>query len=504
MVEIHRLDPRVVSGGRAWVRSSLVPMLLFWVTSYLALIVLGIWLWESRGVISSELLFWEANRTLAVGVDPPNPAVVMLTYPPLILFLAILSGSAINAAALLGATSFTLLARLWYRSGAPWSWLLLLLLHPTLLVCALEYPSLLLRATLLLVVLYCDARYLFSESPQLLFGGAFALGALALVDSRLWPFWIYLTIALLIARRRPARESLSLLLVALLPVVFLTVTWSYLTWTQTGAASFQVQTLPSATGAGTWAQNGLWGALSPRLAVTSGVQQLEILLKTAPAYILLLVLFVGQNWRRVRQDDSLGSLSESGRGRLSTILLMSAPLADLLLNSVGGATHLSVLQVALPLLGIPLLWSTLRPNLAWRWAAGVLLLAGFMWSWVLALEPGTAVPQDLVRQAAVQEVRPAYREVADLLNAQLGPGQRVLMDEEQVEPLVALIHDSRALLLSHHPGFAVAQYLPEEWADYVVATDYQTRPPEEYSRLLAHFDLIYQNNGLCLFRKRVL
>jgi hypothetical protein len=524
IVKIATRAARKACQGRARVW----PAVLFWLVSYAALAWAGKWLWQAHSIVSSELVLWDASRILALRVHPPDPTAVLLSYPPLIPFLALISGSAANAAALLGATVATLLSRLWRRAGVPWLWLMLILLHPVFIVGALERPEELARAGFLAIMLYCDLEYL-AQAPQaqgangagqstaarasptadcgegrtglpsngrsgdgliLLYCGAFAFGALALVDAQVWPLCIYAGGVLVLAQRRAWLEHLSVLLVALVPAAFLSLAWSYLGWAQRVLASHPMQSLPALVD--TLAEQGaqLVGTEPGRLQGLIG--PLIALCCAAPACVLLLQTFV----------RSPGSVElptypwlASRRGRIAIGLLLATPVVDLLWNALWNRDSGPVAALLLALLAVPLLWRAQRVTRMTRRATGFLLVLGLLGGWVLVLQPGS------VLQRSVQNVPMSYRDVAGVLNDRLQPGQHVLLDEVRALPLVALIDDSDALVLANNPAYGLAQLLPASLADYVVVSAGQPVPGDARA-FAGDFDLLFAEDGTLLYSRR--
>ena len=76
-------------------------------------------------------------------------------------------------------------------------------------------------------------------------------------------------------------------------------------------------------------------------------------------------------------------------------------------------------------------------------------------------------------RAAVTEGRPLawlapYRQAAGELNGRLQPGERVLLDDAQLYPVVALVAAPGALLLPHDATYGVANQCPDGLAAFVV------------------------------------
>src|SRR5262249_27402506 len=136
------------------------------VLSLAAFAAFDLWLLRVRGTISAELLYWEAQRRLVEGADPPRLNLLVNSSQPLVLYLAALGGSAIAAAAGAGMPSLLLLVHGWWRTccngGRGVAWLLPMLLtgaHPAVLLTAAQYPQPALRALLILSCVTWLLRY---------------------------------------------------------------------------------------------------------------------------------------------------------------------------------------------------------------------------------------------------------------------------------------------------------------------------------------------------------
>src|SRR4051794_27370364 len=79
------------------------------IVSLAAFAAFDLWLLRVRGAISAELLYWEAQRRLIEGADPPRLNLLVTSSQPLVLYLAALGGSAIAAAAIAGMASILVL-----------------------------------------------------------------------------------------------------------------------------------------------------------------------------------------------------------------------------------------------------------------------------------------------------------------------------------------------------------------------------------------------------------
>ncbi len=385
-------------------------IILLWLGSYLLFALFNIWLWESQGTISVELMYLEARKALIFDLVEPHLESLVLTGAPLPLYLTLLSGAAFNGAAILGATSVTLLVFLFHHTRTPWFWLPLIVLHPAWLLLATQYPTALMRTLLLGGVLAFVLSYLrYGETFQLLMSGL-TLSAIVLVDATLWPLYLIFAAAIALARPRTKLEQLTLFLMILFPAFFLTLGWYYLNWVQSGDAFFH-QHSPYAALANTdaWANVSLWQQYSA-LPVRD---TFDTLLRFAPGYLLLLLLAIcsGIRWlvrpEEVKEDQKQAVLDASAsqdknRTRVSLswarkewlawvglVGIFLFPAIDGILASSNGRGMWAPLAVALPLFTIPLLWHVLRTTrftpLFFRDAGGalstILLIVGLLTGW---------------------------------------------------------------------------------------------------------------------------
>jgi len=356
-------------------------IIILWLSSYLLFVFFNIWLWESQGAISVELMYLEARKALIFDLWQPHLESLVLTDAPLPLYLALLSGAAFNGAAILGASSVTLLALLFRRTRTPWFWFPLIVLHPAWLLLATQYPTALMRTLLLGGALAFVLAYLRKNETFPLLMGGLTLSALVLVDAHLWPLYLIFAAAIALARPRTNLEQLTLFLMILFPAFFLTGGWFYLNWVQSGDPFFY-QHSPYAALANTdaWANVSLWqqySALPVRDAFST-------LLRFAPAYLLLLVLAIasGIRWLKLRKDatnDEQQATSPSSvpprKRRTSTrrswtrqewlawvglVAVFLLPAIDGILASNNGRGTWAPLAVTFPLLTLPLLWHVLR------------------------------------------------------------------------------------------------------------------------------------------------
>ena len=507
---------------------------LGWLVACAALFRLNNWLWQTRGGAAIELLFWEARRRVLVDVAPPDLAVLLRTDQPLVLYLAAAAGGAAAAAAALGATAALVLFRGWRDSlGAPGTpgtlrrrldWLLwpllgaLCLLNPAVLVAGAQYPAQTLRALLLLATTACLLRFALRAQTYALLLAALSLGGLAFVDSSPWLLWIYAAAALVLARRRPGDEQLSLVLMLLFPPVVLAAGRLAFAWALGGGAGAGEARRAACAVAG-WAQTS--GAVEPacvdRSLPDALLQSATSLVSYAPAYLLLAALAVAAALVRTagRARAAGGPPAPSAGAARSgplrwpgLVLLLLLPGVELLLRPLTAPEALTAtpLDVLFPVLALPLLAGYAAPSRLvedpgpeaapppdpaprggagrWLWWPGplpllltlVLLVSGAFAAWVSLVPPSGPAPAvagepgRLLRTARGTPSDPLvpFRQLSALLDGRVQAGQRVLLQGEVLFPLVALLDRGDALLLPSAPEYGLAVQRPAAFATYVV------------------------------------
>ena len=443
---IPRPDLRLVAAGMGWL------------ALFALLALTGVTLWRA-GIISSELLFWEARRRLIVELQPPDLTTIVSTDPALVLLLLLPAGPVSGGVALLGTVAVVVVSavRRWVGLGA--LWLPLLLIQPGVAIALVEYPSVLVRTTLYLLVLACLLAYVRGPRVVLILSAALGLGALTLVDAAPWPLWIFLGSVLWWSRPMPTQERISLLMVTFFPAVFLVVAWQYLSWTmhlaRTGldaAPALLFGALPDA------ALTRAWQTSAPGLAgLGTGAEQLLV---WAPGYVLAVALLL---LSRRRGAD--------GWTRTSVFLLL-APAVDILARSMLGYGRSDALSAVLPALSLLLAASMLGGRA--RFVIGVVLLAGALVGWGLLLRADGDEPARLARRVAglssLDPLQP-LRGLAAAVDTRVGGNGTVLLDDAALFPVVALVREPSSLMLPYRAEFALAVQQPEHFADLIVTTD---------------------------------
>jgi hypothetical protein len=203
------------------------------------------------------------------------------------------------------------------------------------LIAAAEYPSVFLRAVLLLVVALALVAYLRRPATYYLLIAGLGLGGLAQVDQQSWPIWVYLAGVLLWARGASAGERLALLLVLLFPAAFLSLARIYLLWVLgEGPGGAFTSSLDALT------NNGM---IAPMLAGGAGVVVSPDALIAAAYALLAMPLLV----RAVRSARADAPMWEGAAGSwLPIALLLASPMLDLLARGLHGRAWLPSLDAA--------------------------------------------------------------------------------------------------------------------------------------------------------------
>ena len=354
------------------------------------------WLLRVRGAISAELLYWEAQRRLIEGADPPRLNLLVTSSEPLVLYLSALGGSAIAAAAIARMASILVVVHGGWRTcrdaGRGLAWLLpmaLTVAHPVVLVTAAQYPQAALRALLVLSCITWLLRYAEGAATYTLLVAAASLAGVGLLEPAPWVLWIYLALALLLSSARGRDEQLARVLMLLFPAVFLAIGRALLGlplggglgpnqahWA--GCQATSADRLSAAID-----PNCLW-SMGPLSTLPAELGSLAIL---APAAVLMVLWALGR------------VISNHQTGRFGIALLLLLPLVEPLARPWLAPEAARPLDLMLPVLAMPLLASyAWAHRFSWPgWGLSSLALAiGLVLGWAAlpqqptgnALHPG--------------------------------------------------------------------------------------------------------------------
>lgn len=494
-------------------------ILTIWLGSYLILSLLNIWLWETHSQISTELLYWQSRSHLVFSVSPPDLRSLVLTDAPLPMYVMLLSGSAFNGVALLGATGITMLALLFWRTRTPAPWLPLLVFHPALFMLASQYPTAFLRVILLATGLGFLLAYLRRGDTVHLLITALMLGTLVMVDLQLAPLYLILAATLLLARPGKVKEQITLLLIFLFPVAFMTISWLYLNWLQSDdPLYFWNSPYGALTNIEAWAIMSPWqqtSVINHTLMTT-----LETLSRFAPTYFLfaLIAIWKLRPWQRQGVAVDLHR-PESISAWVGLGLIFLLPIIDLFLAGRRGQAALPALTVSFALITLPFLWQIIRTaqikfslyqEITYIVLGTGLLLLGTVSGWVSIWQTASEPQQLLHATFNIPTAAPVapFREIAGIINQELEPGDKVLFDHAELFPFLELLEDKDAIVLPYHVEYQLARQSPSRFVDYVIVPDpasilgSRLTWSAEPANRLENFDMITRRGDLFLFKRR--
>ncbi len=456
------MAPEVTTHDHRW---PIPPIVVGLVVACVAIAAMNWWLWHDRQAFSTDLLFLQARAALALEQAPPTG--VLLTAPPAVLYMTMLTGSAVWAAALAASIAVVVLASIAARRRSRFVWALALVVQPVVVLGASGYPGLLLATACMAAAVSGLVEYFRRPRLNSLTNGALALGALVLLDWDMWPLWIVLAAGITIAVRHPWPERLTLCLVALFPALAASGTWLYLNRTDTGWTWF-FRDMPELS----LAHLEGWrieAALSPPFGPFA-------IFACAAAALLFSPIVIG--WR-----------DAGWRLRAGIAILLGAPLVMLVLRTwlAGPVPALQASAFGLAT-GVVVIGSL--EGRALRAAAFVLLLIGAVPGWYGVLTAGgepAALVAAAVRGTPVPTLAGAAR-LAGTIQDKRGPLDRVLVDDVGLFPVVALL-DEGSWISSSSWDFTIAAQQPAHWARFVVDAEGGS-PMAAQSRLHVRPDIL--------------
>jgi len=414
------------------------------IVACLSIAALNGWLWHDRQAFSTDLLFLQARAALALEQAPPTG--VLLTAPPAVLYMTMLTGSAVWGAALAASIAIVVLVSIAARRRYRWVWAVPVLLQPVVVLGAVGYPGLLLATACMTAGVSGLVEYFRKPRLNSLTNGALALGALVLLDWDMWPLWIFLAAGIAIAMQQSWPERLTLCLVALFPALAASATWLYLNRTDTGWAWY-FRDMPALS----LAHLEGW-----RMDAASAPPFGPFAIFACAASVLCLSPLV------------IGSREAGWRLRAGVAIFLGAPLAMLVVRTwLTGPV--SALQASAFGLATALVVVGSLQGRALRTAAFVLLLISAVPGWYGVLTGGgepTALVGAALTGAPVRAVADAAR-LAGTINERRRPLDRVLVDDIGLFPVVALL-DEGSWISSSSWDFSIASEQPARWARFVV------------------------------------
>jgi hypothetical protein len=450
----------------------------------------GILIWlDFSGFQGQDLEFLGAKALVARYGPEPRLQSIGFVFPPILVYGALLIGSPLSLQVLLGALLVGFLARtLATVPVAPawrWSWMVLLVGHPAFTLMLVGSPAwtlttflLMLLGTLLWGLVNAESVNASTVSPSMfalvVFG--LALAPLMLLRYEAWLLLPLMGVILeLIYSREPWAFRGTIITMSLFMSLVCIGAWLYVNWLFTGDVSHFLNSsysglrLPGTElfiqQAGFWAswhEAGVWIAY------------------VVPAYVVTAAWVLWHTPRRL----------------LATCILLipvTFPAAALWQGSF--TPQLSRFGIVLGML--PVLWRQFPPTKLWqRWLITAMLMMSVSSSAFLLQEGGLApeetylwrtfTRQSLPRSSPIQQwagQQQAKRQVAELLNKHLLPGQQVLMDDVANFPVVYFVSDPRHFIMPYQYEFMPALQHPDLFADFILVSGADS-PTKEQDRVL--------------------
>jgi len=435
------LAPDVTAPEERW---PVPPIVVGLVVACLSIGALNWWLWHDRQAFSTDLLFLQARAALAVEQTPPTG--VLLTAPPAVLYMTMLTGSAAWGAALAASIAIVVLVSIAARRRYRWVWAVPVLLQPVVVLGAVGYPGLLLATACMTAGVSGLVEYFRRPRLNALTSGALALGALVLLDWDMWPLWILLAAGIAVAMQESWPERLTLCLVALFPALAASATWLFLNRTDTGWAWY-FRDMPDLSLAHLegWRMDA---ALAPPFGPYA-------IFACAASVCCLSPLVIGPREHGWRLRAGVGIFLGAPLVMLVLRAWLTGPVSALQASAFGLATAVVIV-------------GSLEGR-ALRTAAFLLMLIGAVPGWYGVLTGG-GEPAALVAAALTGVPVPTVADAARLagtINERRRPVDRVLVDDMGLFPIVALL-DEGSWISSSSWDFRVAAEQPARWARFVV------------------------------------
>lgn len=427
----------------------------------LFLIFFALYLWLGlqayrHGFTSQHNLFYAEKALLALKGDPPRLENVGLVYPPLPFLLTLLPPYPFVGGVLIGALLSTFLVLRVSRVSSVGgitkaSFLILLLASFPVLFLVTQRPAVTVFFALFVLANFFLLR--FHESGYtlniFLFGITYGLSFLAAYEAIfLLPYYLVVCVTMIPLRNRG--YIFSTILVIALPSLFFLAAWTYLNWIFTQDPLHFLHSPYSYFLA--------YREFTPLLAQTKGrvLASLSFTVLWSLPFALpyyLLLPFVKKKQRRVRIDPAL--------------LIYLAPFWLLLLEVYLGFFHNSLFRLSLFLFFAALFIPRVTHRIVLK-IVPVFLIVALIWSWWAAWKSPEREERILTRVVVGSEFSPpmaVYQQVVDIIRK--GEG-RVLLDDSQLYPIVALDRLPKRYLLPYNYEFPSALSQPSYFVEYVV------------------------------------
>jgi 4-amino-4-deoxy-L-arabinose transferase-like glycosyltransferase len=457
----------------------------------IALIGLGLilaWL-DMNGYSNYDTEFLGAKALQALSGAEPRYRAIVSIFPPLLVYSALMVGSAITLQALLGAIAVGLIV--WQMGNiavAPiWRsvWAVLIVFNPAFSLMLLRSPvwvAVTIFLALLMSVLWMLAKG--KETPSLPTTLLLVLLGLGLAPLMLLRYetWLLLpAIAAIVLLLFPAEAwdfRITAALVTLFMSLVLIATWLYMNWMFTGDAYYFLNSHYSGM---RLAETKVF--LQQEDFVNSWWQSFAWLVQVVPVYLAIAAWTIWKSKQKLL---------------FTAILLL--PVMLLVAGFFQGSFMPEVSRFGVFLGILPPIVQLQTPTKFWQHS---LLTAALVVNLIIGasfLQQDRVIPEEAIfwRQITRQEAlttipvqewlqqKQAQRQIAQVLYEKLLPGQKVLLDDGVNFPIIYMLNDASYFILPYQNEFFLALQQPDLLTDYILIPGVQTRGSEQ-DRILSYW-----------------
>lgn len=457
----------------------------------IALIGLGLilaWL-DMSGYSNYETEFLGAKALQALSGAEPRYRAIVSIFPPLLVYSALIVGSAITLQALLGAIAVGLIVwQMGHIAVAPiWRsvWTILIVFNPASILMLLRSPvwvAVTIFLALLMSVLWMLAKG--KEMPSLpttLLLVLLGLGLAPLMLLRYEAWLILPAVASVILLLFPA-ETWDFRVTAALVTIFMSLvliaTWLYMNWMFTGDAYYFLNSHYSGM---RLAETKVF--LQQEDFVNSWWQSFAWLVQVVPVYLAI------AGWTIWKSKQKL---------LFTAILLL--PVMLLVAGFFQGSFMPEVSRFGVFLGILPPIVQLQTPTKFWQHSLLTAALVVNLIIGVSFLQQERVIPEEAIfwRQITRQEAlttipvqewlqqKQAQRQMAQVLYEKLLPGQKVLLDDGVNFPIIYMLNDASYFILPYQNEFFLALQQPDLLTDYILIPGVQTRGSEQ-DRILSYW-----------------
>jgi len=435
----------------------------------------------------SEFLGAKALQALN-GAEPRYRAIVSI-FPPLLVYGALILGSAITLQVVSGAILIGLLSwqigNLSVAKTWQWLWTALILFNPAFILMLLRSPSwvvVTIFLTLLMALLWTLAKEKLSPAlPSTLLLVLLGLGLAPLMLLR-YESWLMLPVVALALFMLFPQESWGFKFTATIVTLFMSLvvigTWLYLNWMFTGDAYYFFNSHYSGMRLAETKiflqQEDFWG---------SWLHSFTWIIQVVPIYLLITGWILWQDKRWI----------------LSTAILL-LPALFVVAAFWQGTFMPEVSRFGIFLGVLPLILQQFTPNKLWQHFVLTVALVVNLFCSGAVLQQNQIVPEESIlwRQITQQEMptslsvqqwleqKQAQRQIAQVLFEKLLPGQKVLMDDAVNFPIIYLVNDASYFILPYQNEFFLTLQQPDLLTDFILVPGPQTRGNEQ-DRILSYW-----------------